>query len=757
MVPIRQRTGDAIAVILGGGRSSRPDPLTKLRSKPAVPLAGKFLLIDVTRSALLGRFVHIEQRRGGGACMRARLWCVVTAFLFVSGAALAGTREVQYGPTPDWVLPSPAPTQIQPPEGAPVRVVYSDTQSRMGDRGTETYNAYRMKLLTPEALAAGNISATWDPAVGDVMVHYLRIFRDGREIDVLSSTKFQVIQREDQLEYSVLNGQLTATLQTPGLQVGDEIEFALTIRQKDPTLGDHFFGFAQLPTVELAGAFRIRVAWPQERTVNWQTTPDLAKLAISKKNGQSELVYELRDPKSVIVSDGAPFRVNVRRLLEYSDFSTWAELSHRLWPLFEKATILAPASPVRAEAARIAAATSDPVERAQAALKLVEDRIRYVYVGLDGGNYIPASVDDTWNRRFGDCKAKAALLLALLRELGVPGEPALVNTEGSDGTNERLPTPAAFNHVVIRVRLGSETYWLDGTGLGDQYLSLLAPPTFRWALPIRSGAVELEPVPAVAPALPQLISVLDIDASPGFDRPAKVKAQQVLRGEGVYQLHTKLAGLSAEDAERAVKAYWRQQANFVEADTVSWRYISRQATLVFSLTGEGRLDWKGDDEEGRSLTIPGAGFYPPDELRRLKEQDQDAPWMTKFPRYNCWATTIRLPASTSKWQWDYEADPVDERLGGTAYWREASLHDGAVSTVMSRRVYLPEISAKQAKEVNDRIPNFNNNMSRVFQTSAANGNRHVGAPIPPADEVDWTSPTAPCASPVAFSDASAIK
>jgi glucose-1-phosphate adenylyltransferase len=38
---------DVLAVILGGGRGSRLFPLTKMRSKPAVPMAGKYRLIDV--------------------------------------------------------------------------------------------------------------------------------------------------------------------------------------------------------------------------------------------------------------------------------------------------------------------------------------------------------------------------------------------------------------------------------------------------------------------------------------------------------------------------------------------------------------------------------------------------------------------------------------------------------------------------------------------------------------------------------------
>jgi glucose-1-phosphate adenylyltransferase len=41
------------AVILGGGQGSRLEPLTKIRAKPAVPIAGKFRLIDIPISNCL--------------------------------------------------------------------------------------------------------------------------------------------------------------------------------------------------------------------------------------------------------------------------------------------------------------------------------------------------------------------------------------------------------------------------------------------------------------------------------------------------------------------------------------------------------------------------------------------------------------------------------------------------------------------------------------------------------------------------------
>ncbi len=40
-------TSEVLAVIMGGGRGERLQPLTKVRSKPAVPIAGRYRLIDI--------------------------------------------------------------------------------------------------------------------------------------------------------------------------------------------------------------------------------------------------------------------------------------------------------------------------------------------------------------------------------------------------------------------------------------------------------------------------------------------------------------------------------------------------------------------------------------------------------------------------------------------------------------------------------------------------------------------------------------
>ncbi|MFO1022272.1 MAG: sugar phosphate nucleotidyltransferase [Planctomycetales bacterium] len=44
---------NVVTLVLGGGKGTRLYPLTKYRSKPAVPLAGKYRLIDIPISNCL--------------------------------------------------------------------------------------------------------------------------------------------------------------------------------------------------------------------------------------------------------------------------------------------------------------------------------------------------------------------------------------------------------------------------------------------------------------------------------------------------------------------------------------------------------------------------------------------------------------------------------------------------------------------------------------------------------------------------------
>ncbi|HET6845239.1 MAG TPA: glucose-1-phosphate adenylyltransferase [Anaerolineales bacterium] len=50
--------GDVLAVIMGGGRGTRLSPLTAVRSKPAVPIGGKYRLIDIPISNCINSGIY---------------------------------------------------------------------------------------------------------------------------------------------------------------------------------------------------------------------------------------------------------------------------------------------------------------------------------------------------------------------------------------------------------------------------------------------------------------------------------------------------------------------------------------------------------------------------------------------------------------------------------------------------------------------------------------------------------------------------
>jgi hypothetical protein len=648
------------------------------------------------------------------------LFCGVALAVCAAASAHAGSKVVQYGPPPTWIKTAPVPTSAATPDGAPLRFVYFDTQTRLtgGAQGEESYTAYRMKVLKPEALGIGNLTISWNPSSDDFTVHTLKLIRDGQVIDVLAKAKFRVIERENQLDQAMLDGNLTATLQVPGLQVGDELEFAATIRHAEAALGNRFGGAVQLPVASTPGAYRARLSWPTAEKVRWKTTPDLGPLAPRADGEYQTLEVELRDPGSVILTEGAPDRFNLRRNLQVSEFADWGDVSRELSPLFDAAAKLDANSPIRAEAAKIAAASQDPAERAEAALRLVQDRIRYVFVGLDGGGYRPARADETWTRRFGDCKAKTALLLALLHELGIDGEPVLLNSKGGDLIAQSLPTPADFDHVVVRSRIGGRTYWLDGTRSGDRRLSAIPGPTSRFALPLRSTGADLEPVAAEPPSFPLESTVLDVDASAGFDKPAKVSVEEVIRGPSARPARDQLSLLSKADADREIRALWSKQGSWMDVDRAAWRYDEVTDALILSVGGTTTPEWEGDEKSGRSLDIYQAGQTPPDRLKRPKEEDQTAPWVTDFPNFKRWTTIIHLPPAGHGRAWSYRAKPMKTVLGGITYWRDVEFRGNLIRTTMSHRTETPEITAAEAADIAKGLPTFDNNISQVFETPA---------------------------------------
>ncbi|WP_235588047.1 DUF3857 domain-containing protein [Sphingopyxis sp. H115] len=686
----------------------------------------------------------------GGIELRATgLMVLALALALAATSARADDSEVQRGPVPDWVVPS----DLMPvPDGASgmLFVRGQDIVAHLDDRGQAQYLGYRMRILHPNALQLGNISIAWNPASGPPVVHMINVHRDGATIDVLKNAAFEILRREDQLEAAMLDGVLTAVLRVPDLRVGDELEVALTTRSNDPTLAKNDSGLLFLLPSPQPGRFRLGLSWDDGQKPNIRMTPDMAAVV---KEGRHSIDFLFDNPATLTPAKDAPARYQWRRMVEYSDFADWAAVSRHFAPLYAKASLLPDGSPLKAEARRIAAAYPRPLDRAAAALKLVQQDVRYIYVGLGDGNLTPAHADETWQRRYGDCKGKTALLLGLLTELGIEAEVVVANNQGTDdGFDERLPNPGLFDHVLVRARIDGKQYWLDGTMPPGATPSLDPVIDYRWVLPLSARGSGLEKREWRPARRPDEISLYEIDARAGFDAPARVTNTTITRGIAGLQQHAQLSGLSKDQLltgmrQQIVGSTWRT------VDEVKLRYDEKAAASVLTVIGSWEVDWEKDGAS-RSLALPGGGFNPPEKRIRPADHDQDLPF-ANTPEFSCSVTTLRFPSTTGPANWTYKSG-FDTRIFGQNYYRAFDIRDGSIRMVRGFRVDSKEIDAASARRDNGRIAAFDNSKGWIFYEPLGESvPSQARKPVPATYDIDWTADDVPCLSPAAVSRAAA--
>ena len=647
--------------------------------------------------------------------------------------------KVELGPAPYWAKPTEL-MPVPPDSGGLVFVRSQDVVVHLDDKGQAHYTGYRVKILHPNALSAGNLGISWNPASGAPVVHSIKIHRGGEVIDVLKSTPFEILRREDRLEAAMLDGTLTAVARIADLRVGDELEFAHTVRHNDPTLGNVDAGLLFLPGTTAPGRFRLGLSWIKGQQPRVKMTEDIRELA---KTSQQGLDFRFDNPKNLTPANDAPPRYNWARIVEFTDYSDWASISKRFAPLYNKAASLSAGSPLKKEASRIALSYKTPLERAGAALKLVQQDVRYIYVGLDGGNLTPASAEETWQRRYGDCKGKTALLLALLNELGIDAEPVLANNSGvDDGLDERLPNPGMFDHVLVRANLEGKPYFLDGTMPPVAQPSVDPILPYRWILPLTSEGSLIERLEWRPATAPDEITLFEIDARAGFTEPAKITRTTIMRGLDGLRQQVQLSAVTPAQLVNNV----RQEVigdTWQTIDDVKWRYDEKARASVLTIVGNGKVDWDDDGDGARSMALPGGGFSPPSKRIRAVDQDQNLPYFSKS-EYSCYVTTVRIPSNTNIDQWASKSG-FDTRLFGRNYYRAFDFRDGAVRMVRGSRIEQQEIDAAAAERDNDRIASFDNSMGYVFYNPKSKNYDTVSdVKVPATYEIEWTADDVPC-------------
>jgi transglutaminase-like putative cysteine protease len=392
---------------------------------------------------------------------------VVLAFL---APRLAFAGDFSVAPAPKWIDRLSVDTTATLPAGEARYGTYALLDDHQVNAGATTTNYYRRvrKVLSPTGVQnASEVAFDFDPTYERLVIHDISVIRDGQRKSVLEAGSIRVIEKEDEQRDHLYDGILSAVAFVNDLRPGDVLDYSWSTEGANPLLGGRFADTFELTADVPTKLIRHRLVFP--RPLHYRSTVAGIEPAIANGVYASIYTWTRANVPALNVEDNLPDWFDPYDHIQVSEFASWHDIA--LWSdsLFQLN------APSRAAVAKLAQQirASHPRQSDQivAAIRFVQDDIRYLGIEMGRNSHQPHQPADVLEQRWGDCKDKSFLLASLLRELGVDAYPALVNTKLRHNMDRELPSPFEFDHVITQVRHAGHTYWIDPT-LADQGGSL---------------------------------------------------------------------------------------------------------------------------------------------------------------------------------------------------------------------------------------------------------------------------------------------
>ncbi|RPE13697.1 DUF3857 domain-containing protein [Chitinophaga lutea] len=339
------------------------------------------------------------------------------------------------------------------------------------------------------------ISVDYSPEYEKLQFHQILIRRNGQVINQLNLSRIKVLQQEEELSMFIYSGQYNAYLILEDVRKGDQIEYAYSIIGENPIFNGLYSNTLYLTVYEpVANFYKALIAAPA-RPLHFKYYQGAPRPVEKMLNGLrlyewdlSNKVFRLK-PEDYQPSWYADFPY-----VDISEFTDWAAVAR--WGASVN-NVPMNGNEVANRIVRLRKqAGNDTAKYFEAAIRFVQDDIRYMGIEMGEYSHRPNTPEKVCRQRFGDCKDKALLLTTLLRAQGIEADVAYVHTDLRGHIADRLPSPARFNHVIVKARYRDVDYWIDATQAYQRgRLHNRYNPLFRKALLVKEGITALSDIP----------------------------------------------------------------------------------------------------------------------------------------------------------------------------------------------------------------------------------------------------------------------
>ncbi len=161
--------------------------------------------------------------------------------LLLMGATIDQDTRHSKGVMPSWVKPYNFSLDAVPVKPSQVNLQYLliDTQRNWEEKSL--YRHFAVKTLTQSGIEKiSQLKIDFDPSYTQVVVHAIRIFREGEWLDRLENARYNLIQRETDLEKNLYNGDLTLVYFLEDIREGDVVEYSYSLKGNHPFFSSHY-------------------------------------------------------------------------------------------------------------------------------------------------------------------------------------------------------------------------------------------------------------------------------------------------------------------------------------------------------------------------------------------------------------------------------------------------------------------------------------------------------------------------------------
>ena len=542
-------------------------------------------------------------------------------------------------PEPSWiVVPKPEAGAALP--HAALRYDLLDEQVRVEAENASTYS--HVVRVVNDAAGLGTAAQTqidFDPSFQALAIHKVRVVRGGESVSRLNKSSVKLLQREAALESRIYNGQVTASIVLDDIRVGDKIEYSYTIRGTNPVFNGKFMHLSAVGSWRGPVAlYQFRLLAPENRKIQYRAEPDL-NISSRLIGNERETLFRRTSIPQIQPDANVPGGYYISYMIQFSEFDSWNGVARWGESLFQQTNLASDA--IKAQANLIRAKGQAQEKQLQEALDFVQTQIRYFGTEVGPYSYLPVTPGKVMSQRFGDCKGKVGLLIALLTELGIDAAPVMVSNFYQGDVAALIPSGAVFDHVIARVQIGDHIYWLDGTR-SHQTGQLSQRQTFGLGkgLVLRATETALADLPGSENEA--RIQVNDMLTITKFDQDPVMTSETTLYGELAEATRSSLLLQPREQFESEFMAeYIRHYPNIRRTGTLHVEEIPDQNAI--KVRNEFTLPkfWNFDSQHRLAGSISNWSVFQA--LRFPNDPGRSRPYQIRSPGIYRHTTTITYP------------------------------------------------------------------------------------------------------------------